>query len=178
MQYWTQKLVILAAISVVVTASPAYAKSSATKGMSNPLVHQAGIKTCQNTSYPGFRGSKKTHNWTTAPECHLFAKGKHLVCENASGGVVYVETSTWDPHTKSVTTRFFISQPYKNYDVTSYTWNAKDATYHTRASDNGTPTHATRKYTSNGSTHFRYFALAKGKEELLLEITCEPKAVR
>jgi hypothetical protein len=158
-----------------VSASPANATSSATKRMYNPLVRAAGAKTCQNTSYPGFRGATKTHNWTTTPQCHTFAKGKHLVCENASGGVVYVESSTWDVKTGRITTRFFISQPYKNYDVATYRWEADDA-YHTRGSDNGVPTHATRKYQPSGATHFRYAAVNKGNEKLLLEIKCQPRS--
>jgi hypothetical protein len=171
---------VLAAILSVgagawVSASPANATSSATKRMHNPLVRAAGTKTCQNTSYPGFRGAKQTHSWTTSPQCHTFAKGKHLVCENASGGVVYVESSTWDVKTGRITTRFFISQPYKNYDVTTYTWNLADDTYHARSNDNGTPTHATRKYGPKGATHFRYSSVSIGKETLMLEIKCQRK---
>ena len=176
MKPWHKLLsLILVTSGSLVWTSSAHSKSMAPKGMSNPLVRQAGAKTCQNTSYPGFRGAKKTLSWTTTPACHVFAQGKHLVCENASAGVVYVESSTWDIKTKKITTRFFISQPYKNYDVTTYTWKRADDTYHAQGNDNGTPTHATRKYEPKGATHFRYSSVSKGKETLLLEIKCQRK---
>ena len=110
---------LLTLLALVTLSSVAHAQSTAQKGVANPLLSSTGPKTCQNTSYPGFRGAKKSFNWTTTPDCHVFSKGKHLVCENDSGGVVYVETSTWDAKSKSVTTRFYISEPYKNYDVTT-----------------------------------------------------------
>ena len=156
MQPWPSFIASITIASSMMLTGSSYAQSTAKKGVVNPLLSSTGPKTCQNTSYPGFRGAKKSFNWTTSPDCHVFSKGKHLVCENASGGVVYVETSSWDAKSKSVTTRFYISEPYKDYDVTTYTWDRKDDTFHSRGSDGGLPTHATRKYYPNGATIFRY----------------------
>ena len=157
-----------------VVSGPAAAKSVAKGKAMNPLPRTAGARICQNTSYPGFRGAEKTHRWTTTPQCHVFAKGKHLVCENASGGVSYVESSTWNPQARIVTTRFFISQPYKNYDVTSYRWdkNTDISRFVSEIKDKGIITRASRVYHADGSTHFRYTSVERNEERLLLEIKC------
>ena len=110
MHHRTEFFALLLALTLVcVGFGSAGAKGTAREKTLNPLPKLEGSSVCQNASFPGFRGAEKSFNWKTTPQCHVFEKGKHLVCENFSGGVTYVESSTWNPQAKMITTRFFIS---------------------------------------------------------------------
>ena len=158
-------------VGVVTEASAA----SSSKKAANPLSKIAGSRVCENSSFPGFRGSEKAFRWKTTPHCHSLEQGKHVVCENDSADVTYVETSTWDEKAKSITTRFYISSPYKDYDVTTYTFNAKRGTFDYRGKEDGVDVLAVRTYRPNGGTHFTFSSVTKGQTKLLLEIKCTSK---